>query len=70
MTLGEDDFREFAIDLYADAVASSAAGKAVMVRLPVGIAGIALVMGTGNRLVKAAVGVYALASAVAFYFGF
>ncbi|KAK1379363.1 hypothetical protein POM88_026107 [Heracleum sosnowskyi] len=72
ITLGEDEFRDFAVDLYGNAVVSSA-GKAVMVRVPVGIAGIVgvgVAMGSGNRLVKAAVGVYALGAAVAFYFGF
>lgn len=72
ITLGEIEFRHFAVELYGNAAVSSAE-KAVMVRVPVGIAGIVgvgVVMGRGKALVKAAVGIYALGAAVAFYFGF
>ncbi|KAL8104400.1 uncharacterized protein LOC141677846 [Apium graveolens] len=72
ITLGEDEFTHFAVELYGNAIVSGTQ-KAVMVRLPVGIAGIlgvGVVVGRGKALVKAAVGVYALGAAVAFYFGF
>ncbi|KAL1805318.1 hypothetical protein ACET3Z_028386 [Daucus carota] len=67
MTLDEDAFRDFAVDLYANAVAANA-GKAVVVRGSMTVAGIVGVgvVGRGNGSVKTAVGFYALGAALAY----
>lgn len=71
IVLSEDEFREFGIELYANVVVLNAE-RSIMVRVPVGIAGIVgagVVMGRGRGLVKVAVAIYTLGSVVAFYFG-
>lgn len=67
--LGREEFREFALELFAGAILESA-GKALMLRVPVGVAGIVgvgAVAKTGRDLVGAAVGVYALGVAASVY---
>lgn len=69
-TLGPADFRAFAVQLYTDAVVSSA-GKAVLQRVPIGVAGITgigVATRTGKELVGTAIGVYALSIAASVYF--
>lgn len=67
--LGPADFREWAVELFAGAVVESA-GKAVLTRVPIGVAGIAgLGMATrsGKELIGSAIGVYSLGVATAIY---
>ncbi|GMN36240.1 hypothetical protein TIFTF001_005872 [Ficus carica] len=69
-TLDWAHFREWAVELYSDAVVSNARG-AMLRRVPIGAAGI-FGIGTatrlGNDLVGAAIGVYALGVSAAVYF--
>ncbi|KAI3430202.1 uncharacterized protein J3R85_008226 [Psidium guajava] len=69
--LGEAEFREWAVELFAGAVVESA-GKAVLTRVPIGVAGIAgLGMATriGKEVVGSLIGVYALGVATSIYLG-
>ncbi|KAG6408404.1 hypothetical protein SASPL_131424 [Salvia splendens] len=62
---------EFAVELFADAVVSSAAME-VLKRVPVGVAGIAgfeVVVKPGNDIVVAALGAYALGLVTLIYLG-
>ncbi|GAB4825580.1 hypothetical protein Ancab_008454 [Ancistrocladus abbreviatus] len=68
-TLSSDKFKAFALELFTDAVLSNAR-KAVIVRVPIGVAGIAGVgMATRSRkdLIGTAIGVYALGVATSIY---
>ncbi|KAL5574688.1 hypothetical protein UlMin_016387 [Ulmus minor] len=68
-TLGPTQFKKWAVELFADAIVSNA-GKAVLCRVPVGIAGIAgigVATRSGKDLVGTAIGVYALGVASAIY---
>lgn len=70
-TLGPAQFKEWAVDLFTDAIVSSA-GKALLCRVPIGVAGIAgvgVVTRSGKDLVGTAIGVYALGVATAIYLG-
>lgn len=67
--LGAAEFRAFGVELFADAVVSNA-GKAVLVRVPIGVAGIAgigMATRSGKDLVGTAIGVYALGVATSIY---
>ncbi|KAB1219437.1 hypothetical protein CJ030_MR3G001080 [Morella rubra] len=69
LLLGSAQFKEWAVDLFVDAVVSNA-GKAVLRRVPLGIAGITgigAVTRSGKNLVGAAIGVYALGVATSVY---
>ncbi|KAL8150923.1 hypothetical protein V2J09_020731 [Rumex salicifolius] len=60
--IGTDEFKAFAVDLFTDAVIDGAR-KALAVRVPIGVAGIAglgLATRSGKDFVGAAIGVYAL----------
>ncbi|POO01996.1 Transmembrane protein [Trema orientale] len=68
-TLGPAQFREWAVELFASAIVSSAS-KAVICRVPIGVAGIAgvgVVTRSGKDLVGTAIGLYALGVATAVY---
>ncbi|GMH28041.1 hypothetical protein Nepgr_029884 [Nepenthes gracilis] len=68
-TLGSDEFKAFAVELFTDSVVSNA-GKEMIVRIPIGVAGIAGVgMATraGKNLIGPAIGVYALGVATSIY---
>ncbi|PWA81872.1 hypothetical protein CTI12_AA182270 [Artemisia annua] len=69
VTLGENQFKEFAFDLYADVIVSNAE-KDIMVKVPMGVAGIVGV-GVASRLglqvVGTAAGVYAVGVATSVY---
>ncbi|XP_057958002.1 uncharacterized protein LOC131150936 [Malania oleifera] len=70
-TLGPAQFKAFAVELFAGAVLANA-GKAVLRRVPVviaGIAGIGAVTRPGKEVVGAAIGVYALGVAASVYLG-
>lgn len=67
--LAPDEFRAFAVELFRDAVVT-AAGRALIVRVPVGIAGIAgagMVAREGRELVGRVMGVYAFGVVAAVY---
>ncbi|KAL3835089.1 hypothetical protein ACJIZ3_009825 [Penstemon smallii] len=67
--LDEVDFKEFAVDVFGDAVVLGA-GKEVSKRLPIGVAGIAgvgLVVKPGKGVLAAAIGAYALGVATSVY---
>ncbi|CAN1775173.1 hypothetical protein LINPERHAP1_LOCUS13248 [Linum perenne] len=67
--LGAEEFKEWALVLFAGAVAEKA-GKAVLQRLPigaVGIIGIGVVARPGKNLVGAAIGVYAIGVVTSVY---
>ncbi|KAG2727688.1 hypothetical protein I3760_01G169700 [Carya illinoinensis] len=67
--IGPPQFKEWAIELFTDAVVSNA-GKAVLCRVPigiVGIAGIGAVTRSGKDLIGTAIGVYALGIATSVY---
>ncbi|CAN0826616.1 hypothetical protein LINGRAPRIM_LOCUS2315 [Linum grandiflorum] len=69
MMLGAEEFKEWAVVLFAGAVVEKA-GKAVLQRLPVGavgIIGIGAVARPGKNLVGAAIGVYALGVVTSVY---
>lgn len=67
--LGPSQFKSWALHLYTDAVLSSAA-KALLVRVPVGVAGIAgigALTRSRNQLVGTAIGAYSLGVAVTIF---
>ncbi|XP_059630206.1 uncharacterized protein LOC132273207 [Cornus florida] len=69
LELGQADFKAFAVEVFTDAVVSNA-GKAVLRRIPIGVAGIAgvgMVSRSGKDLVGTAIGVYALGVATSIY---
>ncbi|XP_047977387.1 uncharacterized protein LOC125219454 [Salvia hispanica] len=71
ITLDEAEFKEFAVELFADAVVSRAVME-VLKRLPLGVAGIAgfgVVVKPGNDIVVAALGAYALGLLTFIYLG-
>lgn len=68
-TLGPAEFKEFAVELFKNAVVSNA-GKALLLRVPIGVAGIAgigMATRSGKDLVGTAVGAYALGVATSIY---
>lgn len=70
-TLDRTEFKEWAMELFGEAIVSNA-GKAVLTRVPIGIAGIAglgLATRSGKELVGSAIGVYALGVAASVYLG-
>ena len=70
-TLDQVEFKTWAVDLYGDAVVSNA-GKAVLLRVPVGVAGIAglgAATRSGTRLVGTAIGAYSLGVVVSIFLG-
>ncbi|KAI3797936.1 hypothetical protein L1987_33201 [Smallanthus sonchifolius] len=72
VTLGDSVFKEFAVDLYTDVIVSNAQ-KAVLVKLPVGVAGIAgigIVTRSGMEVVGTVIGVYAVGVATSVYLSF
>ncbi|GMY32621.1 Transmembrane protein [Fagus crenata] len=69
VVIGPTQFKEWAVELYANAVVSNA-GKALLCRVPIGIAGIAgigAVTRCGKDLVGTAIGVYALGVATSVF---
>lgn len=69
ITLDEVEFKEFAVEVLVDAVVSSA-GREVLKRVPLGVAGIAgvgVVVRPGKEVVVAAIGAYALGVATSIY---
>ncbi|PIN13135.1 hypothetical protein CDL12_14248 [Handroanthus impetiginosus] len=69
ITLDEVEFKDFAAELFADAVASGA-GREVLKRMPLGVAGIAgfgVLVKPGKEIVVAAIGAYALGVATSIY---
>ncbi|KAJ4723625.1 Transmembrane protein [Melia azedarach] len=69
--IGSTRFKEWAVVLYADAVVGNA-GKALLSRVPIGVAGIAgigVVTRSGKELIGTAIGVYALGVATSIYLG-
>ncbi|KAI3459806.1 hypothetical protein Pfo_016469 [Paulownia fortunei] len=69
ITLDEVEFKEFAVEVFADAVLSGA-GREVLKRVPLGVAGIAgvgVVVRPGKEVVVAAIGAYALGVATSIY---
>ncbi|KAF4352530.1 hypothetical protein G4B88_013360 [Cannabis sativa] len=70
-TLGPNRFKEWAVELYGSAIVGNA-NKAVLRRVPIGVAGIVgvgVVTRSGKDLVGTAVGVYALGIATSIYLG-
>lgn len=69
VTVGENQFKEFAFDLYAGVIVSNAE-KDIMVKVPMGVAGI-VGLGVASRLgvqvVGTAAGVYAVGVATSVY---
>ncbi|XP_057778177.1 uncharacterized protein LOC130996918 [Salvia miltiorrhiza] len=71
ITLDEAEFKEFAVEVFADAIVSKAVAE-VLKRLPLGVAGIAgfgVVLRPGNDVVVAAIGAYALGLVTLIYLG-
>ncbi|OIT37236.1 PREDICTED: uncharacterized protein LOC109241067 [Nicotiana attenuata] len=69
IVLGTTEFKEFAVEVFADAVVSCA-GKELLKRFPVGaigIVGVGAVVKPGKELVAAAIGAYALGVATSVY---
>lgn len=69
LTLGPAQFKAWAVELFAEAIVSNA-GKAVLCRVPIGVAGIAgigVVARAGKDLVGTAIGVYSVGVATAIY---
>ncbi|GJR87557.1 hypothetical protein Tco_0270092 [Tanacetum coccineum] len=69
VTLGEDQFKDFAFDLYAGVIVSNAQ-KDVMLKLPMGVAGIVgvgLASRLGLQVVGTVVGVYAVGVTTSVY---
>ena len=67
--LGPVQFKEWAVELFGNAIVSSAS-KAVLCRVPIGVAGIAgvgVLTRSGKDLVGTAIGVYALGVATSIY---
>ncbi|KAK9062658.1 hypothetical protein SSX86_019847 [Deinandra increscens subsp. villosa] len=72
VTLGDSEFKKFAVDLYTDAIVSNAR-KDVMVKVPLGVAGIAgvgMVTRSGAEVVATVIGVYAVGVATSVYLSF
>ncbi|PRQ50881.1 hypothetical protein RchiOBHm_Chr2g0138101 [Rosa chinensis] len=70
-TLGPAQFKQWAVELFAGAVVCNAR-QALMVRVPIGVAGIAglgAASRSGKDIVGTAIGVYALGVATAIYLG-
>ncbi|KAI3746653.1 hypothetical protein L6452_09092 [Arctium lappa] len=69
--IGEAEFKEFAVDLYTDAIVSKAR-KDVLLKLPVGVAGIVgigVATRSGMEVVGTVIGVYAVGVATSVYLG-
>ncbi|XP_055831907.1 uncharacterized protein LOC129900853 [Solanum dulcamara] len=69
IVLGNNEFKEFSVEVFADAVVSCA-GKELLKRVPVGalgIAGVGAVVKPGKELIAAAIGAYALGVATSVY---
>ncbi|KAI9079344.1 hypothetical protein K1719_038643 [Acacia pycnantha] len=67
--LGPLQFKAWAVHLYTDAILSSA-GKALLFRVPIGVAGIASIGAlSGNQFVGTAIGAYSLGVAVSIFLG-
>ncbi|KAK3017655.1 hypothetical protein RJ639_003272 [Escallonia herrerae] len=69
ITLGSEEFKAFAVELFGGAVVSGA-GRAILQRVPVavaGIAGIGVATRSGREVVGAVIGVYALGVATSVY---
>ncbi|KAL3529018.1 hypothetical protein ACH5RR_008340 [Cinchona calisaya] len=69
VVLGKEEFGEFAVEVFADGVVSSAR-KEVLKRVPIGVAGIAgvgMIVKPGKEVVGTVIGVYALGVATAVY---
>ncbi|XP_060171940.1 uncharacterized protein LOC132603074 [Lycium barbarum] len=69
IVLGNNEFKEFAVEVFKDAVVLSA-GKELMKRVPLGalgIAGVGAVVKPGKELIVAAIGAYALGVATSVY---
>lgn len=67
--IGPARFKKWAVVLYAEAVVGNA-GKALLSRVPIGVAGIAgigAMTRSGKSLVGAAIGVYAVGVATSIY---
>ncbi|ESQ38977.1 hypothetical protein EUTSA_v10001662mg [Eutrema salsugineum] len=67
--LGKEDFKEWAVEVFAEAVVGNAR-KAIASRIPLGIAGIAglgAVTRSGQNLIGAAIGVYAIGVATSVF---
>lgn len=67
--LDEVEFKAFAMEVFTDAVVSNA-GKEVLKRVPLGVAGIAgvgLIVKPGKEILRAAIGAYALGVATSIY---
>ncbi|KAF3619526.1 hypothetical protein P3S67_009457 [Capsicum chacoense] len=67
--LGENEFKEFAVEVFADAVVDCAE-KEMLKRIPVGvlgIAGVGVVVKPGKELIAAAIAAYALGVATSVY---
>ncbi|KAF5767983.1 hypothetical protein HanRHA438_Chr14g0641961 [Helianthus annuus] len=72
VTVGESEFKEFAVDLYRDVIVSNAQ-KAVLVKVPIGVAGIAgigMFTRSGMEVVGTVIGVYAVGVATSVYLSF
>ncbi|XP_062090068.1 uncharacterized protein LOC133796530 [Humulus lupulus] len=70
-TIGPNRFKEWAVELFGSAIAANA-NKAVLRRVPIGVAGIVgvgVVTRSGKDLVGTAIGVYALGIATSIYLG-
>ncbi|KAL7085875.1 hypothetical protein ACP275_14G304600 [Erythranthe tilingii] len=71
VTLDEAEFKEFAVEVFADAVVSGA-GMEVLKKVPLGaavIAGIGVVVGSGKEVFMAAIGAYAFGLTTSIYLG-
>lgn len=71
VVLGIAEFREFAVEVFTDAVVSSARAE-VFKKVPLGVAGIAgvgMIVRPAKEVVGAAIGVYTLGVTTAVYFG-
>ncbi|KAL6578172.1 hypothetical protein OROMI_010500 [Orobanche minor] len=69
ITLDEMEFKEFAAEVFAEAVVSSAR-REILKQVPLGLAGIAgfgAVLRPGKEVVAAAIGAYALGAATSIY---
>lgn len=69
VTIGDATFKEFAVDLYSEAIVSNAQ-KAVLLKVPVGvvgIVGIGVATRSGMDVVGTVIGVYAVGVATSVY---
>ncbi|CAN6836181.1 unnamed protein product [Brassica oleracea] len=64
--LGPEEFKEWAIEVFTETVVGNAR-KAVASRIPAGIAGIGAVTRSGQNLIGAAIGVYAVGVATSVF---